>query len=269
MNLNTNIKIWLQLIVLLVIAQVSIAQILAETPFEKADRILKHSLIIFEGVVDGQTFYETTSGNCWTSNRVIVTRIFKGADKIDCGEVILVNPGSAGQMVDFGNGPYWLDAGSHAITFYEGAMGIFFCKLNDDFYPRPPTNPTINPFLRSSFEQYDNFLGYNYDPRLADTITIGTVNQFAQQFASLNFDSLGEAANFLNVGYGIDTSLFVKCELRPGILKDEASKNPVIVNPTECDTLQDSKIQIEDTEQVPGLKIDTDNHSKISEEPES
>ena len=51
-----------------------IAQSITETLFEKADRIIKGSPLIFEGVIVDQTFYESSPHNCWTANRIQITR---------------------------------------------------------------------------------------------------------------------------------------------------------------------------------------------------
>lgn len=208
------------------------AQVAPETPYEKAHRILSNTPLIFEGVIVEQNFYESTPGNCWTANTIEITRIFKGSVDLKCGKVILIHAGSSGQIVDFGTGPYWQDAGSHTIEYKKGAKGIFFCKINNGFHPKPTVNPTSNPFLVSSFEQNDNFLGYNYDPRIVDTVvSLATINYYANLFAELTFNSFSEVAQFLKLNYGLDTNLFVRCEPRPSVRERNAVENPVLINP--------------------------------------
>lgn len=225
------------------------AQIAQETPFEKADRILTNSPIIFEGIVVEQTFFEKPARNCWTANRIKITRIFKGFDNMDCGEIILVSRGSSGQWVDFGQGLYTQDGGSHSIQYRTGTKGIFFCKKNGGTHPDPPTNPTNNPFVKSSSEQGGNHLDYNYDPRAVNTVSLSTINHYADLFAGVTFSSFEEIGQFLKTNYDIDTNNFVYCPQSPQrIERLEAPENPVLVNPKDYPIIREAPVEEPESE---------------------
>jgi len=185
-------------------------------------------------------------------------------EHLHCDEVILINPGSAGTEVDFGAGAYIGEAGSHTIEYYMDAKGIFFCKLNNGNYPEKGPNNTPNPFLRSSFIQYSNFLGYEYDPRLVGSVSLSTINYYADLFAGITFDSMDEVATFLSHEYQIDTNDFVKCDARPGADSEGRPERTILINPRQYDQQAPQEKTIkEDTE---GAKRGQRTQSEHNEE---
>lgn len=74
---------------------------------------------IFEGVVQEQCYYDDPqTGNIYTSNKIQITKIFKG--NLVCGTINLITPG--GQL----NG-YEIHV-SHQTEFNVGVAGVFLCK---------------------------------------------------------------------------------------------------------------------------------------------
>lgn len=174
---------------------------------------VQQSDFIFEGIVTSQEIYESSSENAFTANTIQITRIFKGKDDISCGEILLLNQGTSGQWVDFGNGYYSQDMGEHVISYAVGKKGIFFTKTNNEYYHEPETNNTNNSVIvRTVFEGSTTFLKYNYDPRCLDYIDLETTNNFAEGFDGLHFGSYEELFNYISSTLQLDSNNFEKCE---------------------------------------------------------
>lgn len=218
------------------------AQINGDQPWQKAAVAVQQSSHIFEGIVTKQEFFKDVNGSIWTANLVTMTRIFKGMENLSCQTVVIVNRGSAGQSVDFGNGPEYQEVGSHSISYVMEQRGIFFCK-ELAHYPTAPNNPSDNPImLQTVNEEFSTFLSYKYDPRILDTVSLGTVNNFALGFFGLSFDNFNEVQDWLKNGYGIDTSEFVKCRSIPTMESTNDEQVPILINP---------RMEVDDRKHVP------------------
>jgi hypothetical protein len=140
---------------------------------------------IFEGVVQEICYFEDAStGNIYTNNQILITKIFKG--DITCGTINIITPG--GEM----NG-YELHV-SHQTEFTAGVAGVFLCKNNT--YPEPtcgnsPTN-TQNVELTQAFQ---GTIEYLFDYVNAE------VEGFNSQFPSIQafYDFL--TLNGINITY--------------------------------------------------------------------
>lgn len=108
---------------------------------------------IFEGVVIEQCYYDDPqTGNIYTSNRVQITKIFKG--EIVCGTVNIITPGGIlnGYEVHV----------SHQTEFNVGVAGVFLCKNTP--YPIPTCGATAdNPAPVELTQAFQGTIEYLFD----------------------------------------------------------------------------------------------------------
>ncbi len=186
------------------------------TPLQHGKSATLKADYIFEGKVIRQTFYESSPGNVFTRNIIQITKIFKGSENLSCGTVMLISNGSSGQWLDFGNGLYNVQAGSHMLEYHSESQGIFFAIENDGIYPDPGPNSTtnLNLTLRTVFPGEGTFIEYNFDPRLfilQDSI-LKNLNFSAKGFMGMHFGGYNEILKFFTDNIAPEKQNIVNCE---------------------------------------------------------
>ena len=201
--------------------------------------VSKQSNFIFEGKMTERFFYEESPGNVYTAFTIQITTIFKGGNQLQCGEVLFIQQGSSGEVVNFNGREYWTDGSDgHTIEFREGAQGIFFTVENNMRYPEPNSNPTNNTIIiHNVSEGSGSFINYKYDPRYLDTLSLNTINNFAEGFGGLNFDDIVQVEDFFRDSIGMDTLDFVDCGWMPPASKTKSQEksienwHPILIKP--------------------------------------
>lgn len=105
-------------------------------------------------------------------------------------------------------------------------------------YPEPNSNPTNNTIIiHNVSEGSGSFINYKYDPRYLDTLSLNTINNFAEGFGGLNFDDIVQVEDFFRDSIGMDTLDFVDCGWMPPASKTKSQEksienwHPILIKP--------------------------------------
>jgi hypothetical protein len=125
---------------------------------------------IFEGqVIASQPYFNHDQNSIYTSNIIVISKIFKG--NLQCGTVEIITSG--GQVGDV------IETNSHLATLTTGTTGIFLCGDNINELPaNPPLSPSNSNVLNLLYEN-QSYIQYTY---VGQDIQI---SDMTQQFASL------------------------------------------------------------------------------------
>jgi hypothetical protein len=210
-----KIKLVALLILSITMTQKIIAQEIDTTSIIQA---YLNSDVIFEGIVEEICCYtDQTTGIIYTSNKVNITKIFKG--NLECGTINIVTPGGQLNGIEVHV--------SHQTEFNVGVTGVFMCRTTS--YPQPTCNFATNEIAMELTVAFQGTIEYLFD----------NVNQEVEGFQSY-FNTLEEFYAFLSAN-GIN---IIDCN--SSTISDLRIKNKLVKLPIEEITQREPNLKKSD-----------------------
>ena len=163
-----------------------------------------NSNVIFEGMVEEICYYDDDAGNIYTSNKIRISKIFKG--DIQCGTINIITLG--GKL----NG-YELRV-SHQTEFNVGVAGVFMCRNTD--YALPTCNIASNSQAVELTVAFQGTIEYLFD----------NINQEVEGFNS-QFSTIEQFYDFL---YANGTNV-ITCD--NSFVSDLRNKSKIKIQPSD------------------------------------